>query len=228
MVVHLVTNQPATPTTRRIRVALDGTSYSYRAGQAASVSAEAGQHTPYSIASAPYETEEGGFLEFLVKVDGSTRFGSQVGALPAGATIHVLPPTGGFGLPPDAPEHPLLFIAGGTGIAPVRSMLMQAIHIDQRHRPTLLFSARTPDEFAFVNEFHALQDAGRLTLILTLTGNAQEWQHARGRASRDRLAALMAPDMLYFVCGPQAMVSELSGMLTGLGAADEQIRTERW
>ena len=228
MVVHLVTNQPATPTTRRIRVALDGTSYSYRAGQAASVSAEAGQHTPYSIASAPYETEEGGFLEFLVKVDGSTRFGSQVAALPAGTTIHVLPPTGGFGLPPDAPEHPLLFIAGGTGIAPVRSMLMQAIHIDKRHRPTLLFSARTPDEFAFVNEFHALQDAGKLTLILTLTGNAQEWQHARGRTSREQLATLVAPDMLYFVCGPQAMVSELSGMLTGLGAADEQIRTERW
>ena len=228
MVVHLVTNEAATPTTRLLRVALDGAPYSYRAGQAASVSTETGQHTPYSIASAPYETAEGDFLQFLVKVDGSTRFGSQVTALSPGATVHVQPPTGGFGLPPDAPKHPLLFIAGGTGIAPVRSMLMQAIHIDKQHRPTLLFSARSPDEFAFVNEFHALQDAGKLTLILTLTGNALEWQHARGRASRDQLAALIAPEMLYFVCGPPAMVAEVPAMLVDLGVKDEQIRIERW
>ena len=189
---------------------------------------EGGPLTPYSIASAPYETEDGGFLEFLVKVDGSTRFGSQVAALPEGTTLQVAPATGGFGLPPDAPAHPLLFIAGGTGIAPVRSMLMQAIHIDTYHRPTLLFSARSPDEFAFVNEFHALQDAGKLTLILTLTGSALEWRHARGRASRDQLATLLAPDMLYFVCGPPAMVSEVPAMLTTLGVNDDQIRTERW
>lgn len=228
MVVHLVTNQPATPTTRLIRVALDGVPFSYRAGQAAEVSTDTGQHTPYSIASAPYETEKGGFLEFLVKVDGSARFGSQVAALSPGATVHVDPPTGGFGLPPDAPEHPLLFIAGGTGIAPIRSMLMQAIHIDKQHRPTLLFSAKSPDEFAFVNEFHALQDAGKLTLILTLTGNALEWGHARGRASRDQLAAVLAPEMLYFVCGPPAMVNDVPAILTGLGVRNDQIRTERW
>ena len=228
MVVHLVTNQPATPTTRLIRVALDGVPFAYRAGQAAEVRTDDGQHTPYSIASAPYETEEGGFLEFLVKVDGSTRFGSQVAALPPGASIHVNPPTGGFGLPPDAPEHPLLVIAGGTGIAPVRSMLMQAIHIDKYHRPTLLFSAKSPDEFAFVNEFHALQDAGKLTLILTLTGSAVEWRHARGRATRDQIAALLAPNMLYFVCGPPAMVSDVPAILSGLGVRDDQIRTERW
>ena len=226
--MHLVTNQPATPTTRLIRVALDGAPFSYRAGQAAEVSTENAPRTPYSIASAPYETEDGGFLEFLVKVDGSTRFGSQVAALQLGTKLHVDPPTGGFGLPPDAPEHPLLFIAGGTGIAPVRSMLMQAIHIDKQHRPTLLFSARSPDEFAFVNEFHALQDAGKLTLILTLTGSALEWQHARGRASRDQLAGLLAPDMLYFVCGPPAMVAEVPAMLVDLGVKDEQIRIERW
>ena len=84
--MHLVTNQPATPTTRLIRVALDGAPFSYRAGQAAEVSTEAGQHTPYSIASAPYETEDGGFLEFLVKVDGSWKL--RAGAdFPAPAAV---------------------------------------------------------------------------------------------------------------------------------------------
>jgi Na+-transporting NADH:ubiquinone oxidoreductase subunit NqrF len=38
----------------------------------------------------------------------------------------------------------------------------------------------------------------------------------------------MGPDMLYFVCGPPAMVSEVPAMLTGLGVRDDQVRTERW
>ena len=158
--MHLISNLPATPTTRTIRVALDGTPFTFRAGQAATVGVDAAPATPYSIASAPFETHEQQHLEFLVKVDGSTRFGAQVTNLPPGTPLTVGAPTGGFGLPPDAPDHHLLFVAGGTGIAPIRSMLLQAIHIDKRHRPTLIYSARTPDDFAYVNELHALQDAG--------------------------------------------------------------------
>ncbi len=226
--MRLLTNEPATPTSRVIRIAIDDAPFPYRAGQAAAVGTEGGQLTPYSIASAPYETEEGGFLEFLVKVDGSTRFGSQVAGLAPGTPLQVASATGGFGLPPDAPEHPLLFVAGGTGIAPVRSMLLQAIHIDKHHRPVLLFSARTPDEFAFVNEFHALQDAGRLSLHLTLTGVATDWIHSRGRAGRQHLEQLIVPDLLCFVCGPPAMVREVGSTLENLGISGHQIRTERW
>jgi ferredoxin-NADP reductase len=91
-----------------------------------------------------------------------------------------------------------------------------------------VYSARTPGEFAFVNEFHALQDAGKLTLILTLTGDAADWSHARGRAGRGHLEGLMVPEMLYFVCGPPSMVAEIPEALQALGASDHQIRTERW
>jgi ferredoxin-NADP reductase len=226
--VLLISNQPSTPTTRVIRVALDGAAFDYRAGQAASVAVDAVPATPYSIASAPFETDEQRYLEFLVKVDGSTRFGAQVANLPPGTPLTVGAPTGGFGLPPDAPEHHLLFVAGGTGIAPVRSMLLQAIHIDKRHRPTLIYSARTPDEFAYVNELHALQDAGKLTLVLTLTGDSAGWKHARGRAGREHLAGLIEPDTLCFVCGPPAMVADIPTACESLGVTPDRIRTERW
>ena len=88
-------------------------------------------------------------------------------------------------------------------------MILQAIHIDKRHRPTLVYSARTPDEFAYLDELHALQDAGKLTLILTLTGDANDWTHARGRAGREHLAGLIERDTLCFVCGPPSMVADI-------------------
>ena len=226
--MRLISNLAATPTTRLIRVALDDTPFDYRAGQAAAVGVDASPATPYSIASAPFETEEQRHIEFLVKVDGSTRFGAQAGNLTEGTPLIVGPPTGGFGLPPDAPEHHLLFVAGGTGIAPIRSMLMQAIHIDKRHRPTLIYSARTPDEFAYVNEFHALQDAGKLTLVLTLTGESPDWNYSRGRAGREHLAGLIEQDSLCFVCGPPAMVADIPTACEALGMQPERIRTERW
>jgi len=226
--VHLISNLPATPTTRVIRVALDGTPFAYRAGQAAAVGVDEGPATPYSIASAPFETEEQHHLEFLVKVDGSTRFGAQVTNLPPGTPLTVAAATGGFGLPPDAPEHHLLFVAGGTGIAPVRSMLLQAIHIDKRHRPTLVYSARTPGEFAYVNELHALQDAGKLTLVLTLTGEAADWTLSRGRAGREHLAGHIERDTLCFICGPPAMVADIPAACMSLGVTPDRIRTERW
>ena len=94
MNVRLLSNDAETPTTRRIRVALNGP-FSYRAGQAASLSA-GGAPTPYSIASAPAETARFGWLEFLIKVDGANRFGAIVETLRPGVSLELSGPAGGF------------------------------------------------------------------------------------------------------------------------------------
>jgi ferredoxin-NADP reductase len=226
--VKLLSNELETPTTRRIRLALDGRPFTYRAGQAASIAARSGESTPYSIASAPCETARDGALEFLVKVDGSTRFGSMVEGLSPGTPIGVEGPIGNFVLPDPVPDRPLLFIAGGTGIAPMRSMLRQVLHDRQGARPALVYSARTPEEFAYVAELRALDDAGRIALTLTLTGDAADWRHARGRAGADHLAALATPRTLCFICGPPSMVTDVPQALMTLGVPREHVRTEDW
>ena len=223
----LQSNQPETPTTRRIRIRLDGRPFDYRAGQAASLAAGAGEFTPYSIASAPYETAEDGALEFLIKVDGSTRFGSMVEHLVPGTEIRVGGPIGNFVMPDPLPDV-LLFIAGGTGIAPMRSMLLQTLHDSPRRRPALVYSARTPEEFAYLDDLRALQDAGKIALTLTLTGDAADWRHARGRAGAEHLAALATPKTTCFICGPPSMVTDVPQALMALGVPREHIRTEDW
>ena len=227
--MRLLSNQSATPTSRVIRVALDGVPFPYRAGQAAALSAGDGHElTPYSIASAPAETARHGALDFLVKVDGSTRFGAVVESLEPGARLRIDGPFGHFTLP-DLPEaEPLLFVAGGTGIAPMRSMIREALEARRAGPIALVYSARTPAEFAFLPELRALADEGRLSLTLTLTGEAQDWGHARGRTGPAHLADLVTAGTLAYICGPHAMVAELPAALVALGLPRDRVRTEDW
>jgi len=225
--VRLVSNELATPTTRTIRIALDGVPFPYRAGQAAAIGRIGDPGTPYSIASAPSDTERDGCLEFLIKVDGSNRFGAVVSSLQPGTRLEVTPASGRFTIPGSSTGHPLLFVAGGTGIAPLRSMLRELLRSTD-DRPALVYSARTPEEFAYADEFRALALEGRLDLTLTLTGEATDWRHARGRASDQHLAEVATPRTICFICGPPSMVIDVPNALVRLGVPRDQILTEDW
>jgi ferredoxin-NADP reductase len=225
--VRLLSNEPETPTTRRIRLAVDGTPFHYLAGQAASLAAGTAEPTPYSIASAPHETARNGWLEFLVKVDGS-RFGAVVDTLQPGTIIRVDGPAGNFVVPEPSSGVPLLFIAGGTGIAPVRSLIFEALHTGRHTDLALVYSARTPGEFAYLEELRGLAHDGRLALTLTLTGQVEDWAHARGRTGIEHLSDFVKPRTMAFVCGPPAMVADLPGALVLLGVPRDRIRTDDW
>lgn len=228
--MRLVSNDSATPTSRIVRVALDGEPFWYRAGQSADLGAEdAAELTPYSIASAPSETAARGWLEFLVKVDGSSRFGSLVSSLPVGVRVDVRGPAGTFTLPDPLDSDHCLFVAGGTGIAPLRSMIYeitcagpQDVAID------VLYAARTPEEFAYLRDLEAVARSGHLSLALTLTGTANEWTHGRGRPGVDHLRALVRSDTLAFLCGPRGMVKDVTAALQSMGLRRERIRSEDW
>jgi len=135
---------------------------------------------------------------------------------------------GSFTLPMEAVSGPLLFVAGGTGIAPMRSMIREALYRKPDQRLSLLYSARTPDEFAYLDEFRDLAEQGRLELTLTLTGDSADWRHARGRAGAAHLESLATSGTLCFICGPPAMVTDVPATLKSLGVPQAQIRTEGW
>lgn len=227
--VRLLRNDRATPTSRIVRVVLDAETFRYRAGQSASIGADAaGPLTPYSIASAPRETAHCGWLEFLVKVDGSSRFGAIVSGLPLGTPLVVDGPAGTFTLPEPLDVRHCLFVAGGTGIAPLRSMIRQIVGSDDHAQIDLLYVARSPEEFAYLDELQALARAGRLSLALMLTGESGDWAHGRGRPGTDHLKALVRDDTLAFLCGPRGMVLDITGALQSIGVRRDRIRSEDW
>ena len=183
---------------------------------------------PYSIAAPPEEAAADGCLELLVGVGADGLTGHAV-RLEPGALIDVEGPVGSFTFPADPDEKRFLFIAGGTGIAPLRAMLHHALAIPHLGIG-VFYSARTPDEFAYHDELRALADAGRIELRQTVTRTVgDDWRGARGRIDAEELRRLVRDAAtLCFVCGPPSLVDEMPKLLADLGIDRQRIRLEEW
>ena len=131
------------------------------------------------------------------------------------------------------PSHPvaqtLLFIAGGTGIAPLRSMIRHVLETRRDATIHVLYSARSSREFAYLPELRGLARDGALDLRLTLTGKASRWPHARGRIDAVQLAPLVdVADTMAFICGPPLMLTGVTAALMDLGVSRDRVKTETW
>jgi ferredoxin-NADP reductase len=219
----------STPRARIARLDLNDHRFEYAPGQAISIASHGHeQRRPYSIASAPEDAERDGYLELLIGVDIEGNPGPHL-TLHPGALVDVEGPMGSFTFPADPVERRFIFIAGGTGIAPLRAMLRHALVVPHRNIG-LFYSARTPDEFAFEGELRGLADAGEIELRQTVTrASASDWSGPRGRLDREALEELIHdPATLCFVCGPPALVDEMPKILTDLGIPRTRIRIEEW
>jgi NAD(P)H-flavin reductase len=222
---------PATPRARIVRLDLDGGTFDFAPGQAVRVGVPGTERRrPYSIASAPEDARQLHSLELLVGVDAEGRAGEHL-PLEPGTAIEVEGPLGTFTFPDHVTAQRIVFVAGGTGIAPLRAMLRHVIASEPDVRDIgLLYSARTPDDFAYEAEFRDLAARGVIELRQTVTRAGEaEWRGGRGRIDRGTLAELVHDaDTLCFVCGPAAMVDEIPRILTELGVPPEKIRIEEW
>jgi NAD(P)H-flavin reductase len=221
----------ATPRARIIRLDLRGEPFSYRAGQAAYLHPEgAGKRRPYSIASAPEQTSATGLLEFLVQTDGDGTPGVSTEVIQPGSLVKIEGPMGSFQFPQHPRERHFLFIAGGTGIAPLHSMLWHALLAERDGHITLIYSVRSPEELAYLNEFEGLASAKRIAFHHTVTRAASEgWAGRQGRIDASYLRPLITPgDTLCFLCGPPALVGEIPQVLQDLGLEKRQILMEQW
>jgi NAD(P)H-flavin reductase len=231
IVLPVTSVRRATPATRIVQLHLDGESFEFKAGQAAMIGlAERRERVPYSIACAPADARALGYLEFLIKIEPSGRWGHQFDRIARRQRIGVRGPFGSFVFPPRMNAKTLLFIAGGTGIAPIRSMIRHAIETGHRGALDLLYSARTASDFAYLPELRGLVRSGALDMRLHVTREAPDtWRGARGRITFAHLQPLVrANETLSFVCGPAAMVEDVPPMLQQLGLPSRNIKLEKW
>ena len=219
----------STPRARIARLDLDDHRFEYAPGQAVSIANHGhDRRRPYSIASAPEDAQREGYFELLIGVDADGSAGPHL-ALDPGTLVDVEGPLGSFTFPPDPEERRFIFIAGGTGIAPLRAMLRHALVVPHRNIG-LFYSVRTPDEFAYEPELRALAESGEIELRQTVTrATDTEWAGPRGRLNRDALRELVHdPATLCFVCGPPALVDDMPKILADLGIPRDRIKIEEW
>jgi len=215
--------------TALIRIEI-GRPFPFSAGQAVSIGlATQRARRPYSIASSPREARTSGVIAVLASVDDSGALGTHLHPLEPGSVLALRGPIGHFGLPPRLAQRSLLFVAGGTGVAPLRSMLWTAL--DRVPPPAIdfVFSARTPAELVFDSEFRRLRDDARIRYWPTVTRRAgTSWRGRRGRIDRELLANALQPSPVCLVCGSQSFIDDMTALLRSLGVRASNIRREEY
>ena len=216
----------ATPRTRILSLDLTNDTFPFTAGQAVMIGLHgATLRKPYSIASAPWEVAKTGVMRALVQIE-DTSLDPHLERAAPGAAVDVEGPFGSFLMPPD--DNPILLIAGGTGIAPLRSIMMERLARPSATSIVLVYSARSADEFAFRSELEALAIAGRLTAHFTVTRD-EKWTGRRGRIDAALLKdALPSTETNCLICGPPELVSGASDLLRTLGVEPSRIQVEKY
>jgi len=218
----------ATPRTRIIRLACDRTAFRFNAGQAVFVGlADGNVRRPYSIACSPTQALEG-TIELLVQIDDHAPPDPHLERAIVGTELRVEGPFGAFGLPSPMLERRLLFVAGGTGIAPLRSMMWETLARESAVQIGLIYSARSPEEFAYREELTRLAAENRIDLRLTITREAKaEWTGGRGRIDSALMQSMLrAKETRCLICGPAALVKEAAATLNAAGVPAERIMSE--
>jgi ferredoxin-NADP reductase len=226
----LVSARLLSPSVRSLALELEEGPLSFRAGQWVDVHVptdRGSEKRAYSIASAPWEPH----LELAVTAVEGGVVSPVLHALEAGQQVEIDGPHGFFTRDePALAAAPTLFVGTGTGLAPLRSMLAEALR--GPHAPlTLLFGCRTRDDILWREELEAWaarDPAFRLEVTLSRADDA--WTGRRGYVQThvEELArALWEPQV--FVCGLNRMVSEVRGVCKGaLGYDRKRIHTERY
>lgn len=182
---------------------------------------------PLSIASAPREDN---CFELCLKRGNKGSPADRLCELNAGTQLRSSRPSGAFVL--NEPTGDIVFLAAGTGIAPIRSMLHWLLQHRNRPRSSgvwLIFGARDNESLFFDREFRQLaRQHSSFHYIPTLSRPYSNWTGAHGYV-QDHLGAL-SPSISAahaYICGPEAMISSVRNLLQQSGWPEDLVHYER-
>jgi ring-1,2-phenylacetyl-CoA epoxidase subunit PaaE len=164
------------------------------------------------------------------------RFSSWVAdGMRPGDVVDVLPPAGRFGprIDPASARHHA-FVAAGSGITPVLSIVETVLAQEPGSRCTVLYGNRRTSTIMFLEELEDLKDRwpARLQLVHVLSREPQSVPLLEGRLDAARLGALL--DALlppagvdeWYLCGPYGMVHDARDLLRARGVDPGRIHRE--
>ena len=186
-----------------------------------------GYRRAFSIASAPDER-----MLLIATRMRDTAFKRVLATMPIGTQVEVEGPFGDLILHNDQ-DRAAVFLAGGIGITPFRSILLQAKRERLQHSLFCLYANRRPEDAPFLKELKALQEPHSRTIVSTMTQVRPldpTWDGEIGRIDQSMLARHLkfAVSPIYYLAGPPGMVKGLHQMLKSGGVRDDDIRIEEF
>lgn len=236
----IVEREDISATIVRLRVRPDDGVPPFRSGQYFALGVEADTRPlqrPYSTASPAGESDT---LEFLIRLVPAGESTPRLWPLGVGARVRLGRPKGLFTADPADPRRPL-YVATGTGIAPLLSMLESRLREvadgHRGHRPIVVHGAAHATDLAYRPRLQALADRGRISYVPAISRPHDAvngaWTGATGRVHA-LLPGLLAEhdadpsSVVAFVCGNPGMTDAVTSTLREHGLPADAVRSEAY
>jgi len=186
-----------------------------------------GNRRYFTIASSPTEPEVKMGVKFFPT---SSTFKKSLASLESGDTIMAGNIAGNFTLPRD-PKIKLVFIAGGIGITPFRSMVKYLVDKGEKRDIILIYSNNLLEEIAYTDVWTEGEDKIGLKLVCTLSDLPKipaTWTGERGQIDAKMIRGEV-PDFrnrTFYISGPHGMVTGCDKTLRDLGISSTRIKTD--
>jgi len=150
--------------------------------------------------------------------------------LRTGDQLELRGPIGGWFVWDTSDGGPLLLLAGGSGVVPLRAILRHRQRTGSDVPARLLYSSRTVADVIYRTELDQYRDGVEVSYTLTRS-QPPGWTGYSGRVDAAMLAKVAWPagqHPLTFVCGPTSFVEAVAGNLVALGYPAGRVKTERF
>ena len=188
----------------------------------------------YSFTSAP-ETGEHPAVT-IKRVPGGKMSGFLIDSLREAESLLVSGPLGRFGIGTLPESGHLVFIAGGSGITPLFSMIKSVLATSPSLTVTLLYGSRSYESIIFRRQLEVLEAThpGQLKVIHFLSAGSHDLPadcYVSGRISTERIKDFVVENQqveAFYICGPDQMMNSITQCLDALGIRPDRIRKESY
>ena len=186
-----------------------------------------GNRRYFTLASSPTEPDVRIGVKFY---DKSSSYKEALLAIDRETPIVASHVSGDFVLPKDAKQK-LVFIAGGIGVTPYRSMIKYLIDTKEKRDITLLYSAKTTYDFAYKDVFEPARKELGINTVYCATDKTKVISDERIRSGRINAEMIKkeVPDYrerVFYISGTQSMVKAMRDILANLGVPRHQVKVD--
>jgi glycine betaine catabolism B len=188
----------------------------------------------FTLSSSPTESESDGLIRFTTRMRKQSGYKISLYALKKGDIVEGEGPNGTFILDENASGRHV-FIAGGIGVTPFRSIMKYLVDKDLRTSDIqLVYSNSVPEEIAFKRELESWCDnRENMTVDMTITkpGNTtSKWYGLEGRIDKGMLRRLISDpqNLTYWLCGPPPMIDAMEVLLKNINVPSSRVISEKF
>lgn len=202
--------------------------FDFEAGQYVSIKVtEDGVRRPYSVASKPSDE----MIELLIDITPGGPGTKFFLGLKDGDSVEMMGPVGRFTLSSSLNDESKLFFVGtGSGIAPLRSMILELLE-DRKisNKVKLIWGLRFKKDIFWQKEFDKLKEEfDNFDYEITLSATDENWKGRTGRVTSWASENSYSANDKFYLCGNGRMVVEVNKILLGKGVPQENIYFEKF